>query len=490
MRFRIGVNVGDVLVSDGNIFGDGVNVAARLEALAEPGGICVSDDTYRQVRGKIAVEFTDMGEHRLKNIATPIRAHCIVTGGTNASLLTGTARITQLPEKPSVAVLPFDVMQSDREIEAFADGLAEDITTSLSRISGLLVIGRNSIFPYKGQAVEIKHVARDLGVRYVLEGSVRKGRTRLRITAQLIDAIVGNHVWAEKFDHDAHDFFAVQDEITRTISAAVQTEIRLNEGSLSERSRTNPTLNDLVNRAWKCMYMLTKSGFAGARSCIDKAFEIGTDDPRLYQVAAAIEFQEFYGGYSTDPEQLTRGLSLAANAISLNPLDEYSHWAMGLTSLLARQHDKSIGALRRSIELNPNFSLGHGSLATALAWSGEPEESIQQNEIALRLNPRDPSNFYRHFGIALAHFVAGRYDQAANSAEVVAGEKPDWRLGHAMLITAFAHMDRMQEAAAALRTCLFCFPDMRVGDLWWLPFKSPVDFEVFKHGLRKAGLPE
>ena len=486
LRFRVGVHVGDVLAKGGDLFGEGVNIAARLETLSEAGGICVSDDAYRQIRGKIAVQFSDMGEQRLKNISIPIRVHRVLTARKSGSLPTG-GHITQIPEKPAVAVLPFNIMQRDEELEAFSDGLTEDIITSLSRISGLFVIARNSTFTYKGKTVEIKEVARDMGVRYVLEGSVRRGGARLRITAQLINA-AGHHVWAEKYDRDADDFFSIQDEIAQTITAAVQTEIRLSEGAFAYNS--NSTLNDFVNRAWNCMYRLTKGGFAEARSCINRAFEIGTDHPRLYQVAAAIEFQEFYLGYSIDPEQPKRSLSFALNAVSLNPLDEYAYWALGLANLLALQHERAIGALRRAIELNPNFSLGHGSLATILAWSGEPEESIRQNELALRLNPRDPSNFFRHFGIALAHFIAGRYDRAANSAKAVAGEKPDWHLAHAMLIAGLAHLDRMQEAGAALRTCLFSFPDLRVADFWWLPFRSPAALELLKEGLRKTGLPE
>ena len=238
------------------------------------------------------------------------------------------------------------------------------------------------------------------------------------------------------------------------------------------------------------MYKLTATGFREARSYIERARAIAGDDPKLDQIAAVVEFHEFYLGFSTDSARLARGLVFAEKALSANPRDEYSHWILGILSAFLGQHDRGVGALRRSIELNPNFALGHGTLATVLAWAGEADQSREQNQIALRLNPRDPSNFFRYFGLSLAEFVAGRYGEAVNWARMVANQKSDWLLGHVLLIASLAMDAQSEEAVAALTTCQLRYPDARISAVAWLPFKRPGDLERLKEGLRKAGLPE
>ena len=484
--FRVGINVGDVVVEGDDLLGDGVNVAARLEGISEPGGICVSEAAYQQVRDKLDVSFEDAGEQHLKNIARPVRAYRLRLDHHRVQAQPS----LPLPDKPSIAVLPFNVLQGGADDEAFADGLTEDIITSVSRISSLFVIARNSTFIYKGKPVEIKQVSRDLGVRYVLEGSIRHSGNRIRVTAQLIDALSANHVWAEKYDCDATDLFSVQDEVAQKVAASVQAEIRMYDDTFLNPRASNRSVAELVRLAWTAMYKLTAIGFREGRSHVEQARTIASDDPKLDQIAAVLEFHEFYLGYSSDGVQLARGRALAEKALAANPRDEYSHWILGILSAFLGQHDRGIGALSRSVEINPNFALGHGTLATVLAWAGEANQSREQNQIALRLNPRDPSNFFRYFGLSLAEFIAGEYSEAVNWARMVASQKPDWLLGHVLLIASLAMNGQSEEALAALTSCRLRFPDARISALAWLPFKRQGDYERLKEGLRKAGLPE
>ena len=484
--FRVGINVGDVVVEGDDLLGDGVNVAARLEGISEPGGICVSEAAYQQVRDKLDVSFEDAGEQHLKNIARPVRAYRLRLDHHRVQAQPS----LPLPDKPSIAVLPFNVLQGGADDEAFADGLTEDIITSVSRISSLFVIARNSTFIYKGKPVEIKQVSRDLGVRYVLEGSIRHSGNRIRVTAQLIDALSANHVWAEKYDCDATDLFSTQDEVAQKVAASVQAEIRMYDDTFLNPRASNRSVAELVRLAWTAMYKLTAIGFREGRSHVEQARTIASDDPKLDQIAAVLEFHEFYLGYSSDGVQLARGRALAEKALAANPRDEYSHWILGILSAFLGQHDRGIGALSRSVEINPNFALGHGTLATVLAWAGEANQSREQNQIALRLNPRDPSNFFRYFGLSLAEFIAGGYGEAVNWARMVASQKPDWLLGHVLLIASLAMNGQSEEALAALTSCRLRFPDARISALAWLPFKRQGDYERLKEGLRKAGLPE
>jgi adenylate cyclase len=470
IEFRIGINVGDIIIDGGDIFGDGVNVAARLEGLAEPGGICVSGRVQEDAQGKLDVAFEDVGDQHLKNINRPIRTYRVRI---HHALIPKEQADFRLLEKPSIAVLPFTVLQGAAEDESFSDGLTEDVITALSRVSSFFVIARNSTFIYKGKSTAVKQVARDLGVRYVLEGSVRHSGNRMRITAQLIDAIADHHVWAEKYDCDATDIFAIQDETAQRISAVVQAEIR-----------------DRDEEFLRPTYQLTPNGFRERRSRIERSRAIAGDDPKLDMAAAILEFHEFYLGYSADSGQLARGLVLAEKACFANPRDEYSHWILGVLAAFLGQHDRGIAALRRSVELNPNFALGYGSLATVLAWAGEAEESQRQNEIALRLSPRDPSNYFRHFGLSLAGYVASRYDEAVKWARMVTNERPDWLLGHVVLIASLAMDGHQDQAAVAFTSCRLAHPDIQVSKLAWLPFKRHADFERLKEGLRSAGVPE
>ena len=312
----------------------------------------------------------------------------------------------------------------------------------------------------------------------------------MRITAQLVDAVSANHVWADKYDCDGADLFSVQDEVAQKVATQVQAEIRIYDDTFLNPKASNRSVAGLLRLAWIALYKLTAIWFREARSHIERARAIASGDPKVDQIAAIVEFHEVYLGHSSDSTQLARGLALAERALAANPRDEYSHWILGVLSAFLGQHDRGIGALRRSIELNPNFALGHGTLATVLAWSGEFDQSRKQNQIALRLNPRDPSNFFRYFGLSLAEFVAGRYSEAVNWARMVANQKPDWLLGHILLIASLAKDGQSDEAVTALTTCRLRHSDARISALAWLPFKWQGDFERLKEGLRKAGLPE
>ena len=498
IEFRIGIHVGDIIFDDNDIFGDGVNIAARLEGIAEPGGVCLSDDAYRQVRGKVEIACDDLGPQTLKNIAEPMRAWRVQLGGKSAvkgpsGSPAGQAPPLAPPDKPSIAVLPFQNMSGDPEQEYFADGLTEDIITELAHISSMSVIARNSTFVYKGKAVDVKKVGCDLGARYVLEGSVRRMNQRVRVTAQLIETLTGLHLWAEKYDRDLADIFEIQDEITRSVVGSTQTQVVLSEGALAERSeRPDFRTWDLAQRGWKKIYELTPESIAGARGIADELTRIDPSFAKGYQLLAAATYHLALMGISSNPrEVLEAALQAVQKAIRLDDTDEYSHWMLG--SILGQglgYHDKSIAAYRRVFELNPNFSVAFGSLGTVLALAGRADESIRNSETCIRLNPRDPSIFFRFSGLALAYFVAQDYAKAREWSEKAVQRKRDWWQGHALLSVSCALLNEQDEARAAVDDWLLAIPSATMSNLPPLPFRNATHTERFRDGLRKAGLPE
>ena len=498
IEFRIGIHVGDIIFDDNDIFGDGVNIAARLEGIAEPGGVCLSDDAYRQVRGKVEIACDDLGPQTLKNIAEPMRAWRVQLGGKSAvkgpsGSPAGQAPPLAPPDKPSIAVLPFQNMSGDPEQEYFADGLTEDIITELAHISSMSVIARNSTFVYKGKAVDVKKVGCDLGARYVLEGSVRRMNQRVRVTAQLIETLTGLHLWAEKYDRDLADIFEIQDEITRSVVGSTQTQVVLSEGALAERSeRPDFRTWDLAKRGWKKIYELTPESIAGARGIADELTRIDPSFAKGYQLLAAATYHLALMGISSNPrEVLEAALQAVQRAIRLDDTDEYSHWMLG--SILGQglgYHDKSIAAYRRVFELNPNFSVAFGSLGTVLALAGRADESIRNSETCIRLNPRDPSIFFRFSGLALAYFVAQDYAKAREWSEKAVQRKRDWWQGHALLSVSCALLNEQDEARAAVGDWLLAIPSATMSNLPPLPFRNATHTERFRDGLRKAGLPE
>lgn len=364
VRFRIGINVGDIIIDDGDIFGDGVNIAARVENECEPGGVCLSASAFEQVRGKTELAFDDLGDRTLKNIERPVRLYAVRSTGAKppaSPARTADAKPLPLPDKPSIAVLPFQNMSGDPEQEYFADGMVEDIITELSRFKGLLVIARNSTFTYKGKAVDVKKVGAELGVRYVLEGSVRRAGPRVRITGQLINAETGGHIWAEKYDRDLTDMFELQDQITRSVVATLQTELILLEGSLADRL-TSPNLEvwTATKKIWKEFYSLSREGLTEG---LRLARKLAIDHPTSaegHKLTSLIASHHVLMGFASNPnamkDEAEKSIRLAL-AIAEN--DEHAYWGLGIVlGLLQDKFDEADRAYLRATEINANFSLG------------------------------------------------------------------------------------------------------------------------------------
>jgi TolB-like protein len=493
MEFRIGINLGDVIVEGDRIYGDGVNIAARVEGMSQAGGICISGTAYDQVSNKLGLEYENLGEHQVKNISTPIRVYRVVMETDLSERLVSKAHDSfPLPDKPSIAVLPFNNMSGDSEQEYFSDGITEDIITALSRSPWLFVISRNSSFTYRGKMVDIRQVSLELGARYILEGSVRKAGNRIRVTAQLIDGSGGSHVWAEKYDGELQDIFDLQDQITQQVVAAILTQIQMYVGENAKRlERPDVVTWDLLARGWKLFYELTRDSLAEAETIFRRAVVSAPTSCDAHHLLASTIIHRAQMGYIADKEAaISESYEFAKRAIALNERNEYAHWGLGFIQLWRRNHDVAVAELKRAIELNPNCSLAFGSLGTVLSYSGEPDESIKNNEIAIRLNSRDISIFFRYSGLAMAHFVAGRYSEAVQWARKCIHRKPIWRVGHAVLAASLAQLDLLEEAKAAVDNYLEIIPDETISDLRFLPFKDHTDEHRLEEGLRKAGLPE
>lgn len=490
--FRVGVNLGDVIVDGEDIQGDGVNLAARLEAAAPTGGVCVSDSVYEQVRDRMDIAFDDMGALNLKNIDRPVRAWRWTPDTAPRSTAAMADAAPALPEKPSIAVLPFENMSRDPEQDCFADGIAEDIITALSRVEWFFVVARNSSFTYRGRSVDVQKVGLELGVRYVLEGSVRSAGQRLRVTAQLIDAGAGTHVWAEKYDREMADVFEVQDEITRNVVASTQTQIQLAEGAASaEFDRPSLPVWMLINRAWSLMYEMQDVSLTRSVDLSEQALALDPASSRANQMLASALFHRGWMGFSEDPTaDFERGLKFAERAVKRGPRNEYARWILGLLRLVSNDHDNAVAELEQAIEINPNCSLAYGSLATVLNFAGQPDAAIANNEIAIRANPCDPSIFYRFAGLAISYLLIDRPREAAAWARKAVRLKPEFWQAHAILLAALAEQGDTEEAARALTNCLTYCPSTTIALLQGLPFRLAEHRDRVVSGARAAGLPE
>ena len=386
IEFRIGINVGDVVVEDGDIFGDGVNVAARLEGLAEPGGICVSARVQEDAAGKLDLAFEDLGDQALKNIARPVRAYRVAAASASPTALEAPALM--LPDKPSIAVLPFQNISGDPEQEVFANGMVEDITTALSKLRWFFVIARNSSFAYKGRAIGVKQVGRELGVRYVLEGGVRKGGNRLRVTAQLVEAETGNHVWAERYDRDLRDIFAVQDEITERVVAAIEPELYAAENIRSQR-KPPESLDawECVIRALSGMSQVTPEATAEAERLCRQAIAMAPNYGQAHSLLAwaILRRAQWVGDLRTVEIEVNREAQIA---LTLDDRDPWAYLVQANLFRRTRRFVESARAARRALELNPNSAMAHADLAISLAYQAHPD-AVNNAEHALRLSPRD-----------------------------------------------------------------------------------------------------
>ena len=492
LQFRIGVIIGDVLQDGDRIYGSGVNIAARIEGIAEPGGICISRNAYDHVKDKLDLGFDYIGEHEVKNIKEPVRVYKILLDKDAPKPLV--EEQLEFPDKPSIAVLPFDNMSGDPDQEYFSDGITEDIITALSRSPWMFVIARNSSFSYRGKAVDVKIVSRELGVKYILEGSVRKAGNRIRVTAQLIDGIMGSHVWAEKYDGELQDIFDLQDQITQQVVATVQTQIHLYDGEkVTSVEHPNVAIWEILARGWKLLYDLTKESFVSAEKILRRAVAYDPTSCDAHLLLANVLYHQVIMGYVSDNRDVIflEAYEIANRAVSINEKNENAHWVLGMIQQLRRKHDLAIAEYERAIELNPNFSLAYASLGDALGEIGNSDESIKNINFAILLNPIDPSIFFYYTGLALAHFMAGRYSEASQWARKSVHRKPSWRGGHALLASSLAQINLFEEAKEAVKNYLKNFPNETISDLQMVfAIRRPDKAHQFEEGLRKAGLPD
>jgi adenylate cyclase len=540
MAFRMGVHLGEVIAEGERIYGDGVNIAARLERLAEPGGVCISGAVHEQVESRLEVEFQDLGEQSLKNIPKPVRAFRVGTGsqagapqsktmarrrvllaaGVLLLLVVGGLQVWKLerwrsrapeaaaPETrlsdeeltvpgfsgaPAIAVLPFDNLSGDVEQEYFADGIAEDLITRLSSWRSFPVIARNSSFIYKGTAVDVKRVSRELGVRYLVEGSVRKRGDRVRISAQLIDATSGHHLWAETYDRELQDIFALQDEITLAVVSAIRPELRRAEIGRTLRKRPqNLDAYESKQRGWWHLWKFTREHNAEARELFERAAELDPNDAAaLWGVAFSHYVDVTYEWHEARERSIAALVRAARECIALDPESSGCQVALGFAYRVTGKQDEEIAAFERAVRLDPSNAAAHGWLGMTLALSGRPEQAIANLEQALRLSPRDPAKAVFLISTAWAHFAAERYEQAVDWARRTVAEDPGYDMAYRTLAASYAHLGRLEQAREALEEELRLDPGLSLRKVRQQnPTTEPDFLARWLGGLRKAGLPE
>ncbi|MFZ5676205.1 MAG: adenylate/guanylate cyclase domain-containing protein [Pseudomonadota bacterium] len=487
---RVGISLGDVVVEDADIYGDGVNVAARLEAIADPGGICVSDTIHHQVQGKVDLRFDDLGERSLKNIAAPVRVYRL--RGENA--LKAPPALA-LPDRPSIAVLPFQNMSGDPEQDYFADGIVEDIITALSRVRWLFVIARNSSQIYKGRSIDIRQAGRELGVRYVLEGSVRKAASRVRITGQLIDASTAAHLWADRYDGQMEDVFDLQDQITASVVAAIAPKMEVAE---IDRSRRKPTENldayDHYLRGMASVHLWTEESNRDALAHFYKAIELDPKYAAAYGLAARCYSQRKAGGWTVDlARETAEAARLARLAVEFGGDDAVALCTAGIAqAYLVGDLDEGHALTELALAQNPNFAWAWVCSGWVNLWRGEIETAMERLNHAIRMSPNDPSIFVMHDAMASACFCAGRYPEALQWATKALRSSSEFLLTQCLAAASGAHLGRVEEARDRVTRLLKTYPSLRISDLKakFPEFSRPEMFARFADGLRQAGLPD
>ncbi len=569
MEFRIGINLGDVMVESEQIYGDGVNIAARLESLADPGGICISGTVYDQIKNKLALRYEDLGEQMVKNIAEPVRVLRVVMDETAAILakqfvlrqarpepsrraqhkrleeepavgvglalpkvrrvgiarlswpvvtlvgvllIAGTiftvrylsrpslspqssALVTQeaqpafpLPDKPSIVVLPFVNMSEDPKQEYFSDGLTEDLTSALSKISSLFVIARNSAFTYKGKAVKVQDVSKEMGVRYVLAGSVRRADNQVRITAQLIDATTGGHLWSERYDRPLQEIFALQDDVVRKIVTTLKLQLTLQEqGILVRKTTDNLAAYDYYLRGLESLNRQTQEANAQARQMFEKALELDPQYAEAYAFLGWTYLREWGFQRSQDSQALEQTFALAQKAVALDDSLPMAHRLLGFAYQWKKQHDQAIAEEERAIALDPNDADSYAWLGATLDFAGRPEEVMGLIEKAMRLNPHYPLLYV--FILGHSYHLMGRYEEAIAAYKKALTRNPNLSPAHQFLATIYSRLGREEEARAEVTEVLRISPNFSL-EVWRqrVPFKDPAELERYLDGLRKAGL--
>ncbi len=533
MEFRIGVNLGDVIDEEGRIYGDGVNISARLEALADPGGICVSKTAFDQIETKLPLGYEYLGEQSVKNIPKPVGAYRVLMKPDAAGKVIGEKRFLgrfsrrtalaaiiilvvvaggligwniylqqskkvepasvekmayPLPEKPSIAVLPFDNLSGDPDQEYFSDGLTDQIISTLSKLRGVFVISRSSMFTYKGKPVKVQKVAEDLGVKYVLEGSVQRSADRVRITTQLIDATTGHHIWSEGYDREPKDIFAIQDDITIKITNALQVELTTGEETRMWDKTTNLRAYEKLLQALDYIYRYTKEDNSTARRLFEEAITL---DPKYVNAYAGTGWTHFYDArfwwVESRAESIKMALQYAQKAIDLNDTSDAGYLLIGGVYFLQGQYEKAIAETERAVALNPNGAMGYSSLAGMVGCLGKWEESIELAKKSIRLQPFAPA-FYYHF-LGRAYFMTGQLDESIITWKKVLQVNPNYLPAHAFLAACYSSLDRYAEASAAAKEVLRINPKFSIESYTkTLPYKNKADIERYVAALRKAGL--
>lgn len=496
--FRIGIHIGDIIIDDNDIFGDGVNIAARLEGIAEPGGICMSDDAYRQIRGKVEIVCDDLGPQTLKNIAEPMRAWRVTLGGQGAQTIQSGAPVIQapalaLPDKPSIAVLPFQNMSGDPEQEYFADGMVEDIITALSRFKSLFVIARNSSFTYKGKAVDIKQVGRELGVRYVLEGSVRKSAGRVRITGQLIDSLSGAHLWADRYDGALHDVFELQDLVSTSVVGQLVAQVEFAE---AERAKRKPTVSldayDCYLRGRASIWKWGKASTEEAQTYFSKAIEFDEGFAIAHAFAGQMYTLRKQNRWMADAEkESAEALRLARRAIGLGPVDDLAQCMGGFVlAYVGGELDLGANCIERGLSLNPNLALGWSFSAWVQMYLGNHQTAIEHARRAERLSPRDPNMLQVRMAIAFAEFFDGQHVEAGLLAERMLNEFPTFAPATRIMAVSYALAGNLALAEKAAKKALELDPSQRVSVLRsQMPLRRDEDRNLWEQGLLRAGFP-
>ncbi len=537
MEFRIGVNLGDVIEEEGRIYGDGVNIAARMEAMAEAGGICISGRAYDQVANKLGLEYENLGEHQVKNITTPIRvfrvlsfpgaaAHRVVDAkktlkrkwrkiafGLAAVLVVAIAAAAiwnfylrpsavevasvermayPLPDKPSIAVLPFENMSEDPKQDYFSDGLTEQIISTLSKVPSLFVISRSSTFTYKGKPVKVQKVAEELGVKYVLEGSVQRTAARIRIMAQLIDATTGHHIWSERYDRQQKDIFAIQDDITLEIMKALRIELIDGEQERTRQKHETSNLEAFEKTLQGRLYVtkFTKEDNVRGLQLFEEAIALDPEYARAYVGAGFAHFYYArYGWVESRDESIEMALKYAQKAIELDGSLDMAHMLLGTVYFMRRQFEEAIAAAEHAVSLNPNGADAYSALGAFLGLSGRWEESIVYTKKSIRLNPFAFATYFHWLG--RAYFMTGQYDEAIATFKKALYVSPNYLPAHAFLAACYSSLNRQSEAESAAKEVLRINPKFTLESYAkTLPYKNKADVERYMAALRKARLPE
>jgi adenylate cyclase len=497
MLLRIGVHLGDVIIDGSDIYGDGVNIAARLEGIAQPGGVCISDDAHRQIRGKVDIVFDDVGEQTLKNISEPMRAwHARVAGEVAPVILSNSSPMQiqnlELPDKPSIVVLPFDNMSAEAGQDYLADGIVEAITAALSCIRSFFVIARSSAFTYKGRVKNAREIGKELGVAYLLEGSVQKAGNRLRIIVQLIETAGGAHVWSSRFDGAIDDFFDFQDRITEQVAGALQPSVRIAEIERSRRKRPQDLGSyDFTMRAMPHVWALEKGESAKAIELLEKALAIDPTYPLALSLASWCHAQRSVYNWADDiagSQAMAR--TLAERAAEMSGDDPIILAVLGAVHTFVRNHGTARVLLERAVTLDPNSAWAWSRLGWLENYADQPQAAISNFERALRLSPIDPMNFNNYVGIGSAHEIAQEYDKAAAFYRRALGERPHASWIYRNLAGSLLGAGRVEEAKQVFADLMGCYPDLTISKFKTAMVFSPPVLNRMAENLRKLGLPE